>query len=459
MTRKWWLLLVLLLSLGACARPDLRAATAPPVVVLTLEGPLTPAQRMYLERGLALAARLDAQAVVLQLDTPGGSVGVMQRMIQAIRNSPVPVVVYVTPRGAMAASAGTLLTLAGHWAAMAPETTIGAASPVGGQGEDLGPTLETKVKQMLAATARGLAERRGPEAVRLAEETILSARAVYAREAVQAGLVDFIAPSLTDLLRELDGRSVKTVKGVVTLHTAQAPVRHVRPNFLESLLHTLTDPNLVFILLTIGVQALLIELANPGSWMPGFVGVVALALAAYGLGVLNVNWFGLVLLLTAFVLFVLDVKATAHGALTVAGMVTFILGALVLFNSPLLPGAQPTPGLPTISWPLVVGTGVAVGALTALAVGLGLWAQRRPVRTGEAQQARLVGRRGFARTPLRPGRRGTVQVAGELWTAQLAPGAGPVEAEEAVEVVGVEKMRLIVRPAPPSPNGKSRKTD
>lgn len=448
MTPKRWLalLLVLALALGACSGPDLQASVEPPVLLLTLKGPLTPAMHLYLERGLRTAERLGAQAVILQLDTPGGSIDTMQALIQTIRNSPTPVVVYVAPRGAMAASAGTLLTLAAHYAAMAPETTIGAASPVGGQGEDLGETLEAKTKQVLAATARSLAERRGPEAVRLAEATIMEARAVHAQEALSTGLVDALTPSLEDLLRQLDGVALTTAAGTVTLHTAQAPVQTLAPTFLESLLHTLTNPNLVFILLTIGVQALLIELSNPGSWFPGFVGVVALALAAYGLGVLNVNWFGLVLLALAFVLFVLDVKATAHGALTVAGVVSFILGALILFNSPLIPGSRPTPGLPTLSWPLVVGTGVGVGLLTALAVGLGLRAQQRPVRTGEAQTVGLVGQRGFARTPLRPGQRGSVQIAGELWTAELAPGAPPVDRDAPVEVVAVNKLRLVVRP-------------
>ncbi len=447
--RWWWLLPWLAFVLWGSVAGAQGAGAEPPVVVLRLEGAVTPALAQYLDRGLRIAQHEQAQAVVLELDTPGGSIDAMQRMVQSIRNSPVPVVVYVSPRGAMAASAGTLITLAGHLAAMAPETAIGAASPVGPQGEDLGETLAEKSKQILQATARSLAQRRGAQAVRLAEATIAEARAVNAQEALEAGLIDCIAPTLEDLLQQLDGRTVETAAGPVTLHTAQAPLRRVRPTLIEDLLATLTNPNIVFLLLTIGVQAILIELWHPGSWVPGFVGVVSLALAAYGLGVLDVNWFGLVLILTAFVLFILDVKATAHGALTAAGLVTFILGALVLFNAPLLPGTPPpVPGLPSLSLPLVVGTALFFAAFTAGVVTLALRAQQRPVQTGEAQMESLVGRVGYTRTPIQPGRRGTVHIGGELWTAELVPDAPPLPADAPIEVVRVEGMHLVVRPAP-----------
>lgn len=439
---------VLLAAMGCIPQPTPKEATLPPVVILHLQGAVTPAMAQYLDRGLQEAQRLQAQVVILELDTPGGSVETMQHIIQAIRNSPIPVVVYVAPRGAMAASAGTLITLAGHLATMAPETTIGAASPVRLQGEDLGDTLAHKTKQILQAQARSLARRRGERAVRLAEATIAQARAVYAREALDAGLIDVIAPTLDDLLRELDGRTVETTAGTVTLHTAQAPLRRINPTLLEDLLALLTNPNIVFLLLAIGFQAFLIELSHPGGWVPGFVGVVSLALAAYGLGVLDVNWFGLVLLLTAFVLFVLDVKATTHGALTVAGLLTFIFGALLLFHAPILPGSPPpTPGIPSLSLPLVIGTALFFAALSVAVVTLALRAQKRPVRTGEEQVERLIGKVGYTRTLIQPGGRGTVQVGGELWTAELVPDAPPLPSGAPVEVVRVEKMHLIVQPA------------
>ena len=253
-----WLAASLPLSVGAQAERT--------VFLLTARGPLTPAMAEYLDRGLALAEQEGAGAVILQLDTPGGSVELMNRMVQAIRGSRVPIIVYVAPRGAMAASAGTVITLAGHAAAMAPETAIGAASPVGSQGEDLGETIEAKVKEILKATVRSLASRRGPEAVALAEATIDEARAVSSDEALAAGLIDFVASDLDDLLAQLDGFTVSMPDGPQVLATAGAQMVEVPQSFIEQLLQALTNPNIVCLLLSIGVQALLIELSSPGGW-------------------------------------------------------------------------------------------------------------------------------------------------------------------------------------------------
>jgi membrane-bound serine protease (ClpP class) len=422
-----WLAASLPLSVGAQAERT--------VFLLTARGPLTPAMAEYLDRGLALAEQEEAGAVILQLDTPGGSVELMNRMVQAIRGSRVAVIVYVAPRGAMAASAGTVITLAGHAAAMAPETAIGAASPVGSQGEDLGETIEAKVKEILKATVRGLASRRGPEAVALAEATIDEARAVSSEEAMAAGLIDFIASDLDDLLAQLDGFTVSMPDGPQVLATAGAQTVEVPQSFIEQLLQALTNPNIVFLLLSIGVQALLIELSSPGGWVAGFIGVVCLALGVYGLGILPVNWFGLVLLATAFVLFILDIKAPTHGALTTAGLAAFIIGALVLFNSP------GTPRLQRVSIPLVVGMGVLTAALFFVVLTFAIRAQRRPVEVGVEA---LVGRAGEARGSLGPA--GMVQVAGELWSAEIEPGSPSIPSGGRVVVIGVEGLRLRVRP-------------
>ncbi len=378
------------------------------VLVLQARGPLTPAMAEYLDRGLRLAATREAEAVVLQLDTPGGSIDLMSRMVQSIRASQVPVIVYVAPRGAMAGSAGTVIALAGHAAAMAPETAIGAASPVGGQGEDLDPTLEAKTKEILKAQARSLAERRGAQAVALAEAAIDSARAASASEALEAGLVDAIASDVPDLLRQLEGMSVEVDGQARLLHTAWAFPQAISQTLTEQLLQILTNPNIVLLLMTVGVQAILIEISSPGGWAAGFIGVICLALGGYGLGILDVNWFGLVFLVLALALFVLDIKAPTHGALTLAGVGSFIAGALLL-------------------------TFV-------------IRAHRRPVEVG--RQA-LIGRFGEARTPLAPA--GSVQVAGELWSAEVEAGAPGIGPGERVEVVGVEGLRVRVRPAPKGP--------
>ncbi|HLE14082.1 MAG TPA: nodulation protein NfeD [Anaerolineales bacterium] len=441
-----FLLLIQLVFLLAWLTPASAQESPAPVIVLTFEGPLTPAMQQYLARGIQTAGRQGAQAVIIQLDTPGGSVDLMNQLVQVMRASPVPVVVFIAPPGAIAGSAGTILTLAGHAAAMAPETAIGAASPVGPQGEDLGETMQAKEKNILKATARSLAERRGPQAVQIAEQTIESAQAVSASEALQAGLVDFIARDIGDLLEQLDGFTVTTPRGEVTLQTSGAIAEPLIPSWIEQLLGILTNPNLVFLLLTIGVQAIIIELSSPGGWVSGFIGVVCLGLAAYGLGVLPVNWFGLLFLGTAFVLFILDIKAPTHGALTLAGVGSLVVGALVLFNSP------GTPTFQRVSVPLVIivsliTAGVFFGILT-----FALRARKLPVRMG---QESLIGRTGVVRAELSPV--GTVQLGGELWTAELAVReTGPIAAGTRVQVVSAKGVRLFVRRADGSADSSLR---
>ncbi|MEX2031180.1 MAG: nodulation protein NfeD [Anaerolineales bacterium] len=422
--------------LASLAGPGSAQATGS-VWVLTVRGPLTPALAEYLDRGLESARRNAAQAVVLKLDTPGGSIDVMNRMVQSIRASEIPVIVYVAPDGAIAGSAGTVIVLAGHLAAMAPQTALGAASPVGSQGEDLGQTLEAKVKEILKATVRTLAEGRGQAAIDLAEASVEEARAATSREALEAGLIDVVASDIPSLLDQVDGRSVRMGGGEHILHTRGAAIVGTPQTWIEQFLHTLTNPNIVFLLLTLGVQAILIELSSPGGWVSGFVGVVCLALGAYGLGILPVNWFGLVFLATAFILFILEVKAPTHGALSAAGLAAFVVGALVLFNSPGVPDFQ------RVSVPLVIAVGLATAGLLFIVIGFAIRAQRRPVTVGGIA---LVGRTGEARTALSPS--GMVQVAGELWSAELAPEAAPVAAGELVEVVAMDGLRLRVRPAP-----------
>lgn len=412
-------------------------ANDPLAIYLTAEGAITPAMGQYLERGIEMAEREGAEVLILQLDTPGGSVDIMNNMVKDIRASSVPVVVYVAPEGAMAASAGAVITLAGHVSAMAPQTSIGAASPVGSEGEDLGETMEAKTKNILKATIRSLTEGRGAEAVALAEEMIETAEAVSASEAYAIGLIDFIARDTDDLLEKLDGFTVKTTGGEVTLNTSGAQLQELTPSFIEQLLAILTNPNIVFLLLTIGVQAILIEISSPGGWIAGFIGVVCLALAAYGLGVLPVNWFGAIFLLIAFVLFILDIKAPTHGALTAAGVASLIVGALVLFNTPTVPSFQ------RVSVPLVVGVSIGTGMIFFVILGFALRAQRAPIRTGAES---IVGRIGTVRNDLNPV--GLVQIGGEQWTAEPLDIRETIQRGTRVEVVDVLGLKIRVRAIP-----------
>jgi membrane-bound serine protease (ClpP class) len=261
-----------------------------------------------------------------------------------------------------------------------------------------------------------------------------NARAVSSSEALEIGLIDIIARDQADLLRQLDGRSVKIDEKVVMLATTGAPVRNVPLTFLEQMLMVLANPNIVFLLLAVGVQAILIEISSPGGWIAGFIGVVCLLLATYGMGLLPVNWFGLLFLVMSFVLFILDIKAPTHGALTVAGVASFIIGALVLFNSPNVPSFQ------RVSVPLVVGTGITLGLVFFGILLFALRAQRAPIITGRES---LIGQVGTVTTPLNP--LGTVQLGSELWTATIEDDDPPILKGEKVEVVKFDRLQILVK--------------
>lgn len=406
----------------------------PLVVVLQVDGPITPPMLAYLQRGLQIAEQQQAEAVIIQLNTPGGDLGTTTDIIQTFRSSPIPVIMYVSPNGAMAGSAGAIISMAAHVIVMAPETSIGAASPISGSGEDLTKTLETKAKEIMKATIRPLVKPRGEKAVQLAEDMIENAKAVSAEEALAAGLIDFVATDVEDLLQKVDGLTVKTADGEHTLHTANAQTQPIGLNFIEQLLLIITDPNVAFLLLAIGVQAILIEISSPGGWVAGFIGIVCLALATYGMGVLPVNWFGLVFLILAFVLFVMDIKAPTHGALTAAGVASFIVGALVLFNSP------GTPQFQRVSPALVVGMGLFLGLTFGVILLYALRAQRTPIRVG---METLIGKTGYAQSDF--GLTGQVRVESELWTAEPAEGSAVIRKGDRVEVVQIEGLRLKVR--------------
>ena len=284
-------------------------------ILMNAKGAIAPAMEEYINRGIQSAEQQKAELLIIQLDTPGGDLQSLDNIIQDIRASTVPVVIYVAPNGAWAGSAGALVTMAGHVAAMAPEAAIGASSPVDSSGQDLNSTEKAKVSQIMKATIRPLVERRGAAATQLAQDMIDNAKAVSAKEALQVHLIDFIAVDTNDLLKQLNGFSVTMPGGTRTLHTDNVTTENLDMSLIEQLLLILTDSNIVFILLSVGVLALQIELSHPGAWIPGFVGVVTLALAIYGLGLLPVNWFGLIFIATAFVLFILDIKAPTHGAL------------------------------------------------------------------------------------------------------------------------------------------------
>lgn len=412
-------------------------AQEPTVLVLEVEGAVTPAMASYFERGIAEAEAINAEALLIILNTPGGAVDTTQEIVRDFRASEVPIIVFISPRGAQAASAGSIITVAAHAAAMAPETVIGAASPVGDGGAELEETIFRKITEDLTALMRSLTERRGEEVTKLVEEMIIEARAVNAQEALDVGLIDAIADDVPDLLAQLDGLTVVVDDEEVVLDTGTATAQLFDMSIIEQVLHALSNPLLVGILLTIGVQAIFIELSSPGGWVAGFIGVLCLGLALYGLGQLPANWFGLGLVVVAFVLFLLEVKAPVHGALALAGTLTMLAGLLVLFNSP------GTPEFARIS----ISGAVTVSAFTAaffiFIVTMALRAQEAQPITGSEG---LVGQKGPVRTALTAVDdqqfNGMVLVAGELWRAQASEA---IAKGEVVVVTAVDGFTLHVK--------------
>jgi membrane-bound serine protease (ClpP class) len=417
------------------------------VLVAEIDGPVTPAMASFFERVIEEGQQSGATAVLIILDTPGGAVVTTQEIVQIFRSADLPVILYVAPNGAQAASAGSLITAAAHIAAMAPETVIGAASPVDGSGADLGETIYRKAVEDLKALMRTLTERRGPDAVALAESMIEDARAVTASEALEAGFIDVIAADIPDLLNQIDGMTVVVNGRDVTLQTANAVQQPVEMGFVEGILHALSNPVLISILLSIGPLAIIIEISNPGGWLAGFVGVVCLGLALYGLGAVGANFLGLALIGVSFILLLLELKTPTIGALAAVGTVTLIAGLLVLFNTP------QTPQFARLPLPVAIGISLPTAALFLFIVTKALQAQRKQPATGREGMIGQTGpvKKGFKPAP---GREkvfvGTVLVMGELWQATAAE---PLNDGEQIVVMKMDGFTLHVQRLHNNPNG------
>lgn len=422
----WHLGLVLMMALSFA--PATEAQTTSQVDVLTVVGAITPIVASYVDRGITTAENDGSACLIIQLDTPGGSVQVTEGIVQRMKASAVPIVVYVHPPGAKAASAGTFLTLAAHLAAMAPGTRIGAAHPVDMSGQEMSEAVEAKSVNDAVALIKGLASSRGPEAIAWAEQAVRESSSITEAEALELGVVDFVAKDLSTLVQELDGREVVVNDQAVTLVTQGAGINHIPMSAIEGFLHTVTDPNIAFLLMTIGLNAIIFELSQPGGYLTGVVGAICLVLALFSLGVLSVNWTGLIFIALAFILLIADVKAPTHGILTALGVVSFILGSMILFSSPF---AQ-------VSLHLVVAVGLFTGVFFAFVIAKVLGIHRRRPITGIEG---LVGQLAVARSDLDPV--GTVFLKGELWQAVVSEGS--VRRGEQVEITEVSGFKLSVR--------------
>ena len=392
-----------------------------------VEGIINPVVVEYMTDSIRRAEEAKAVAVIFQLDTPGGLVDSTREIVKALLNANVPTVVYVAPSGARAASAGTFITMAGHIAAMAPGTNIGAAHPVSGEGKDIEGDMRQKAENDLAAFARSIAEKRRRNA-EWAEKAVRDSVAITEVEAREQRVIDVIAEDIPDLVKQLDGRQVTLVQGTVTLHTAGATVRVQQMTWRQRLLAALSHPQIALMLLSLGSIGLLVELYNPGLIFPGVVGALALLLAFYSLQTLPVNYTGLLLIGLGMVMFILEIKVTSFGMLFLGGIVAMSLGALMLIDSP-----EEYLRIPLATIVLVVGTtaGLFLFVVGAAVRSVG----RKPVSGREG----MLGAIGTVKGRLDP--TGTVFVQGTLWSAWSTV---PIEAGATVRVVGVEGLKLTV---------------
>ena len=426
--------LCVLLASALAALPAAALETSA-VAVLHLSAPIDPITARYVVRGLARAAEERVQLAVIALDTPGGLEVSMDEIVQAILSSPVPVVVYVSPSGARAASAGVFIAMAAQVAAMAPGTHIGAAHPVGAGGGDIQGVMGDKVLNDAVARLRSLAQERG-RSTDWADAAVRRSASLTDVEALAQSVVDLRAADLPELLRVLDGRKVGTAAGEVRLTTAGAALRNYDMSLVDRFLMVLVNPDLAYVLLVVGIFGIIFEFSAPGIGAPGIAGGIAILMSLVGFGSLPTNLGGLLFIALAVVLFVLDVKAPSHGVWTAGGITSFLLGSFLLFP-PWRPIPFPAaPELRVSPVTIVVMTGL-VTLFFVFVVSKGIAAQHRRISFGlEA----LEGATGQALTTLDPD--GQVLVGGEVWTACSL--AGPIAAGEPVVVVGRAGLRLTV---------------
>jgi membrane-bound serine protease (ClpP class) len=423
--------------LSLIAGPVVAQAPSGGIHVLTVEGIINPPVSNYIERAMSQAIEQDARLIVIQLDTPGGLDTSMREIMQQFWASPVPVAVYVGPSGARAASAGLFLLVSSHIAAMAPGTNTGSAHPVGLGGET-DEVMTAKVVEDAAATIRTIALDRGRNA-EWAERAVRESVSATEQEALELGVIEIVAANLDDLLAQIDGLTVQTAAGAVTIDLAGAPLVEAPMNFAENFLHVITDPNIAFILLSVGSIGILAELYNPGALFPGITGAIALILAFFSLGNLPTNWAGVALIVFAILLTVAELYIEGFGVLGIGALVSFVLGALILFR----PFRTPSPVMPVVSVnPFVIAL-VVVTLATFLFFVLQqvMKVRRSPIGAGAEH---FIGQIARAHTEIKP--TGLVWFDGTTWNAELAEGYTEVPEGMKVRILRMDGLTLIVEP-------------
>ncbi len=398
-------------------------------VSITIDGSINPASADFIHRAVEKGKDLNAACLIVLLNTPGGLLESTRSIVSDFLASPIPVIVYVSPAGAHAGSAGVFVTLAADVAAMAPGTNIGAAHPVMLQGQP-DSIMNEKSTNDAAAFIRTIAEKRNRN-LQWAEEAVRKSLAITETEALNKNVIDLIAKDDRELLEKVDGRAVVTQSGVDTLHTRGARIEQFEMGVADDILNLLSDPNIVYILFMLGVYGLLFELYNPGSIFPGVIGVISLILAFYAMHTLPINYAGLGLILFAIVLFIAEIKIVSHGLLAIGGVVSLLLGSMMLFRS------ESALEFVQISWSVIITSVLVTFLFFTFIIGVGLRALRSKPSTGSEG---LVGEIGDTLTALNP--EGRIRVHGEIWNATSV--SGKISKDVKVRVVGVDNLTLRV---------------
>jgi membrane-bound serine protease (ClpP class) len=420
-----WLVMPLVAGLGGSL---LAAATPTNVEVLTVDGTIVPVIADYIDRGIGQAEKDGATVCIIELNTPGGLLDSTEKIVQRIMNAGVPIVVYVSPKGAWAASAGTFITLSAHIAAMTPGTTIGAAHPVTSGGQEISQDEMNKIVEFSAKWMRTIAEERGRN-MEQAELAVTESKSFTDVDALEYNLINLRADSLDDLISQINGWKVTLASGKeVTINTTNYGLTRDGMNDIEKFLQTISDPNIAYILLTLATIGLIVEISSPGLVFPGVAGGISLCLAFYSLGVLNAYWGGIALILLAMGLFITEYFTHSYGLLTAGGVASLVMGSLILFSHS--PGIEVNRGL-------IAGVTAGITAFAIFVIGAIIRGQRRRKVTGAEG---MIGEIAIAKTALDP--TGTVLAEGELWTA--ASEGGRVAPGEEVIISKVEGLKLWV---------------
>lgn len=415
--------------IALCLIPPLSRAYAGEMVIASYEGVINPVAAEYLHDALASAESSGAQALILKLDTPGGLDTSMRLIVKDITSSPLPVIVFVAPSGGRAASAGVFITMAAHVAVMAPGTNIGAAHPVAMGGGEMDKTMKEKVENDSVAYIKSIAEQHGRN-VAWAEDAVRKSVSVTEQEALKLKVIDLVAEDIPALLKLLNGRKIALPNRSITLMTESTTIREFPMGIRLELLKALSDPNIAYLLMTIGTIGILAELYNPGAILPGIVGAISLILAFYSLQSLPINYAGVLLIILGIIFFVLEATVTSYGLLAIGGVASMILGSLMLIKS----DAE----FFQISWAVIIPVVITTAAVSLFIVGMGVRAMRRPPQTGSEG---MIGSVGIAKTALRPD--GKLAIHGELWDAI---SDAPIEPGTSAKVLRVEGLTLYVTP-------------